>query len=67
MGRLKVKIRFSQQETMTVNEGVLSKDVKIVPELVDFKITDKDGKIIIDNALAALGSRLTAKRMKVTR
>ena len=64
---MKVKIRFSQQETMTVNEGVLSKDVKIVPELVDFKITDKDGKIIIDNALAALGSRLTAKRMKVTR
>lgn len=51
---------------MTVNESVLSKDVKIVPELVDFKVTDKDGKIIIDNALAALGSRLTGKRMKVT-
>lgn len=51
---------------MTVSENVLSKDVKIVPELVDFKVTDKDGKIIIDNALAALGSRLTGKRMKVT-
>lgn len=63
---MKVKIRFSQRETMTVSENVLSKDVKIVPELVDFKVTDKDGKIIIDNALAALGSRLTGKRMKVT-
>ena len=66
MDRLKVKVRFSQRETMTVTENVLSKDVKIVPELVDFKVTDKDGKIIIDNALAALGSRLTGKRMKVT-
>lgn len=64
---MKVKIRFSQKETITANEGVLSKNIKIVPELVDFKITDKDGKIIIDNALAALGSRLTGKRMKVTR
>ena len=63
---MKVKVRFSQRETMTVTENVLSKDVKIVPELVDFKVTDKDGKIIIDNALAALGSRLTGKRMKVT-
>lgn len=63
---MKVRIRFSQRETMTVNETVLSKDVKIVPELVDFKVTDKDGKIIIDNALAALGGRLTGKRMKVT-
>ena len=51
---------------MTVNEGVLSKDVKIIPELVDFKVTDKDGRIIIDNALAALGGRLAGKRMKVT-
>lgn len=63
---MKVKIRFSQRETMTVNEGVLSKDVKIIPELVDFKVTDKDGRIIIDNALAALGGRLAGKRMKVT-
>ena len=66
MDELKVKVRFSQRETMTVTENVLSKDVKIVPELVDFRVTDKDGKIIIDNALAALGSRLTGKRMKVT-
>lgn len=63
---MKVKIRFSQRETITATESVLSKNVKIIPELVDFKVTDKDGRIIIDNALAALGSRLTGKRMKVT-
>lgn len=47
---------------MTVSEGVLSKDVKIIPTLVGVEMTNKDGELIKDTVVTALGSRLAQKR-----
>lgn len=58
MGELKVTIRFSQRETMTANESVLSKDVKIIPTLSGVKLTDKDGKMIRNVVEQQLGKKL---------
>lgn len=64
---MKVKIRFSQRETMTVSEGVLSKDVKIIPTLTGIEITNKDGELIKDTVVTALGSRLAQKRFTASK
>lgn len=62
MGKLKVRISFSQRETMTANESVLSKDVKIIPTMKDLKFTDEDGKVIKDVVKKAFGEIKSLKR-----
>ncbi len=62
MGKLKVRISFSQRETMTATESVLSKDIKIIPVLKDFKFTDQDGRMIRKTVEEAFGKVKGGKR-----
>lgn len=63
MGRLKITISFSQRETITANESVLSKDVKVVPIIKDLKFKDEDGRIIKDAVKRAFGEIKGHKRI----
>ena len=58
MGGLKITIGFSQRETMTANESVFSKDIKIIPILKGVKFTNEDGVMIRKEVEKHLGKKL---------
>lgn len=47
---------------MTATESVLSKDIKIIPVLKDFKFTDQDGRMIRKTVEEAFGKVKGGKR-----
>lgn len=55
---MKITIGFSQRTTMTANESVLSKDVKIIPVMKNVKFTNEDGVMIRKKVEEALGKKL---------
>ena len=59
---MKITFGFSQRTTMTANESVLSKDVKIVPTLKDVKFTREDGTMISSIVEASFKKALADKR-----
>lgn len=64
---MKLKIKFSQRETMTVSGTKLAKHIQIVPDFDSIRLTQADIREVSDKAIEMLGKRLVAKRMKGAR
>lgn len=58
---MKLVVRFVEKETMTVSESVLSKNIRIIPDM-SVSLTHEDIRTLSDKSLAVFGKKLANKK-----